>query len=113
MGWFRKKEDPLNSERYKGKPLLILLENYVLDCIGCFPKEKGPRVVEIVKRVYGGDEDWKKTLRSALHLDDTLDEDVRKIWRHNQDIAKRANEVLLPVDFARMFVDENFSSLID
>ncbi len=69
--------------------------------------------LSVVQRVYGGGDDWKATLRSTLHLKDTLDEDLRQMWLRNQDIAKRANVSLLPEDFARMVVDQDFSSLID
>jgi hypothetical protein len=115
MSWFSKKKDqpsPVNNDRYKGKPLLILLENYVLDCIGCLPKDKLPTITTMIQRVYGGGDDWKATLRSTLQLDDSIDENLREMWTHNQDLARQANETLLPEDFARMVVDQNFSSLI-
>jgi hypothetical protein len=115
MGWFSKKQEQsssLNRDRYKGKPLLILLESYVLDCIGCLPKEKMPTITSIIHRVYGGGGDWKATLRSTLHLDDALDENLRQMWVRNQDLARQANQTLPPEDFARMVVDQNFSSLI-
>jgi hypothetical protein len=105
MGWFSKKKEqssPLNSDRYKGKPLLILLENYVLDCIGCLPKEKVPTITCMIQRVYGGGKDWKATLRSTLRLDDSLDENLRQMWVRNQDLAKQANQPLPPEDFARI-----------
>jgi hypothetical protein len=116
MGWFSKKQEqssPLNNDRYKGKPLLILLENYVLDCIGCLPKDKVPTITNIIQKVYGGGDDWKETLRSTLHLDNTLDENLRQMWVRNQEIARQTNQLLLPEDFARMVVDQNFSSLVD
>lgn len=115
MGWFsKKKEQPasLDSDRYKGKPLMILLENYVLDCIGCLPKDKVPTITSMIQRVYGGGDDWKATLRSTLHLDASLDENLRQMWVRNQDLARQANQTLLPEDFARMIVDQNLSSLI-
>ncbi len=115
MGWFKKKQEPPppKSDRYKGKPLLILLESYVLSCIGCLPEEKVPTITGIVQKVYGGGEDWKATLRSTLHLEDALDENLRQMWHRNLDIAKQSGVPLLPEDFARMVVDENFSSLIE
>lgn len=115
MGWFRKKQEQSsspNSDRYTGKPLLILLENYVLDCIGCLPKEKVLTITSMVQRVYGGGDDWKATLRSTLQLDDALDDNLRQMWVRNQEIAKHANQPLPPEDFACMIVDQNFSSLI-
>jgi hypothetical protein len=115
MGWFKKKlipTPPPSSDRYKGKPLLVLLESYVLGCIGCLPAEKVPTLTQVVKKVYGGGDDWMETLRSTLHLEDSLDEALKQMWHQNQDIARLAKETLLPEDFARMVVDENFSSLI-
>ncbi|MBX9601346.1 MAG: hypothetical protein K2X35_10085 [Bryobacteraceae bacterium] len=116
MGWFsKKKEQPatLNSARYRGKPLLILLENYVLDCIGCLPSQTVATVTSITQQVYGGGDDWKTTLRSTLHLDESLDENLRQMWTHNQEVARQAGQPLSPEDFARMVVDQNFSSLVD
>lgn len=115
MGWFSKKKEqpaPQNASRYEGKPLLILLENYVLDCIECLPKDKASTITAMVQRVYGGGDDWKATLRATLHLDDSLDGNLRQMWDRNQEIAGQANQSLLPEDFARMVVDQNFSSLI-
>jgi hypothetical protein len=100
-------------DRYQGKPLLLLLESYVLDCIGHFPADKTAAMVSIVQKVYGGDEDWKATLRSTLHLDKSLDENLRQLWVRNQVIAKEAGETLGPIDFARMIVDRNFAAEID
>jgi hypothetical protein len=114
MRWFGRKQEPAPtiSDRYKGKPLLILLENYVLSCIGCLPQEKVPAITGVVQKVYGGGDDWKATLRSTLHLEDAFDDALRRLWLRNQDLAKHANELLLPEDFARMVVDQNFSSLV-
>ncbi len=102
MRWFGKKQEPSPTitDRYTGKPLLILLENYVLSCIGCLPQKKVPALTAAVQKVYGGGDDWKATLRSTLHLEDVLDDDLRRMWLRNQDLAKQANELLLPEDFA-------------
>jgi hypothetical protein len=100
MGWISKsKEQPAfpNADRYNGKPLLILLENYVLDCIGYLPKEKVPAITSMIQRVYGGGDDWKATMRSTLHLEDSLDESIRQTWIRNQDLARQAQKSLLPV----------------
>ena len=34
------------------------------------------------------------------------------MWLKNQQIATQENQTLLPEDFARMVVDDNFSTLI-
>jgi hypothetical protein len=117
FGWLRRNHSPKNAaapnpDRYAEKPLLILLENYVLDCIGVLTPDKQASIAQIVERVYGPGPDWKRTLRATLHLDDSLDESLRELWVKNQQIASDAGQSLQPVDFARMIVDENFSKLI-
>jgi hypothetical protein len=115
MGWFtRKQETPkqLNTDRYAGRPLLILLENYVLSCIGHLSSDKEAGLLSVTRRVYGGGDDWKATLRSTLQLGDSLDESLRQMWTTNQERAKQANVTLTPEDFARMIVDQNFAHLI-
>jgi hypothetical protein len=41
-----------------------------------------------------------------------LDENLKQMWIHNQNLARQANEALAPENFARMVVDQNFSPLI-
>lgn len=116
MSWFsRKKSEPqaAGDDRYAGKPLLILLENYVLDCIGQFPEDKRAAMVAVTTRVFGGDDDWKSTVRTTLQLGESLDEHLRQMWVTNQQIAAQTGQTLSPTDFARMVVDKNFSSLIE
>ena len=122
FGWLRnKREQPVTPsgpppdarDRYAGKPLLILLENYVLDCVGALPPEKQAGCRQIVERVYGPGPDWKLTLRNTLQLGDGLDDAFRQMWERNQEIARNAGTTLSPEDFARMVVDKNFSQLID
>lgn len=116
MSWFKKSSNPdltdANASRYAGKPLLILLENYVLDCIGHLPAEKESTLISAVQRMWGGDSNWKATMRNTLQLDESIDDSLRKMWKTNLDRAKQANASLTPEDFARMIVDENFAHLI-
>ena len=100
-------------ERYNGKPLLIILENYILDCIGALEPERQQQVRAVVQRTFGGEADWKQTVRSVLHLGESLDEQLRRMWQQNQEIARANEAVLHPVQFAKMVADQNFAHLID
>src|SRR5438477_950450 len=85
FGPFKKKRPataPLPSaeaepDRYAGRPLLIVLENYVLDCIGQLPPDKQALARSVVQRVWSGGDDWKATVREQLHLELTIDEALR------------------------------------
>ena len=102
-----------DPERYKGRPLLIVLENYVLDCIGELSPEQQEGLTALVQQVFGGQSDWKKTIREVLHLEDSMDETIRRLWARNQELARQQQAELHPVQFAKMLVDENFAHLID
>jgi len=115
MGWFTRKQQTQNepqADRYAGRPLLILLENYVLSCIDQLPADKEAGLLSVTQRVYGGGDDWKATLRATLQLGDFLDESLRQMWTTNQERARQSNVTLTAEDFARMIVDQNFAHLI-
>jgi hypothetical protein len=101
-----------DPERYRGRPLLMLLENYVLAAIGELPAERSAGVGAIVQRMWGGDQDWMATLRRQLHLEDALDASLREMWTRNQRIARDNRVELHPVQFAKMVADQNFAHLI-
>jgi len=101
-----------DSDRYQGKPLLIILENYILDCIGALAPDRQELVRGVVQRSLGGGDDWKQTIRSMLQLDGSLDEQLRQMWEQNQQTAEANAVELLPVQFAKMVTDQNFTHLI-
>jgi hypothetical protein len=115
MGWFTRKQaaQDRQRDRYEGKPLLILLENYVLSCIGQLPADKEAGLLSVTQRVFGGGDDWKATLRATLQLGDSLDDSLRRMWTTNQERAAQAGVTLTAEDFARMIVDQNFAHLIE
>ena len=99
-------------DRYKGRPLLIILENYVLSCIGHLTAEEEARVAQAVQRVWKGSNDWKQTVRTQLNLGDTLDQNFRDLWTQNLAIAQKNAVTLHPAQFAKMIADQNFAHLL-
>ena len=99
-------------DRYRGRPLLVVLENYVLAAIGELPPEKHGAVAKVVQTVFGGGADWMKTVRSQLQLGDSLDASLRGMWERNQATAAKNGITLHPVQFAKMVADQNFAELI-
>lgn len=117
MGFFdflrpRAKSPLVADGRYDGRPLLILLENYVMSAVGCLETEKERAAAAATQRVFGGGDDWRTTLRAKLQLGDSLDDELRDMWVKNQDIARNASMSLSPQDFARRVADENFAQLL-
>jgi hypothetical protein len=96
-----------HAERYRGKPLLILLENYALAVIGEMPANQKAGVAAQVAESLGGEaSDWKATVRRAAGPADR--------FRHQDSrglavSAKRAS----PLDFVIAISDANFVDLMD
>jgi hypothetical protein len=122
MFGFLKKKQPASApipsaeaepERYKGRPLLIILENYILSAIDQLPQDKCEVAAQLVQATFGGDKNWMQTIRKELALNDSIDESLRQLWANNQSIAKQNSMTLQPVQFAKMIADQNFANLID
>jgi len=99
-------------ERYKGRPLVLFLEFYILDTIGELGAKEKSFAETAVEKTFGKG-DWRLTLRKTLKLGDTLDASIVSMWKRNQEIAVQHNETILPVQFAKMMVDQNFAAMID
>jgi hypothetical protein len=100
------------STRYQGKPLLRLLESYVLWAIDQL-SEKNARILERVtpklQSVYGIDGDWRQIVSAIMELPPNMPMLIRQVWAKNLEIARANGVVLTPQQFAEMFVDKNLS----
>ena len=101
------------TDRYRARPLIALLDSYVMSVIGYLDAEKEKVALDAARTAFGGGDDWRGTVRATLQLDSSLDTNIRQLWTTNQDIAKRESVILAPEDFAMMLVDENSAHLVD
>ncbi|HJT43109.1 MAG TPA: hypothetical protein VJ750_06365 [Rhizomicrobium sp.] len=100
-----------DNSRYDGKPLLRLLELYILKAIDELPlpeQETLDRMAPKLQAVYGGNGTWHGALETAVHMPADMPQQIRGMWEKNLEIAQ-ANYVpaLSAQKFAEMFVDEN------
>ncbi|TGP17897.1 MULTISPECIES: hypothetical protein [unclassified Mesorhizobium] len=98
--------------RYDGKPLLRLLELYVLKAIGELSKESEDSLNAMapqLRAIYGGNGRWDDAIAKALHMPDTMPDAIRDMWKKNLKIAHDNKVTLTPQQFAEMFVDNNFA----
>jgi len=103
----------MSDNRYNGKPLLRLLELYILHVLGELPaaeQETLNRLAPKLQTVYGGNGAWHEAVGAAVHMPADMPQAIREMWDKNLEIAK-ANNVppLTPQKFAEMFVDENLT----
>ena len=95
-------------ERYVGRPLLMVLESYVLAALGLLSPEQDAVLRSVVKRAYGGDDDWMATVRGQLDLGPSLDDRLRAMWARNTDAP---GDPLTAFQFAKLMVDTSFALL--
>ena len=107
--------DPQLRERYADRPLLILLENYVLACIGALSAETIAGVADVTRRGFGAppDADWMEVLRTQFGFGPGICDSIRDRWRRGVARLEQTGEIADPVVFARAIVDANFTPYID
>ena len=93
------------QERYRGKPLLILLESYALDVIGKLPPDRNENVAAIAMKVWGGGRDWKATVRAQMGWDPRIDAEILENWRDFRAAAAQQGKPADEMTFARLFAD--------
>ena len=52
-------------------------------------------------------------MREVLRLPATIDDELRRLWAKNQEIAEHRKESLALVVFAQIIADENFAKFLD
>ncbi|WP_444957927.1 hypothetical protein [Microbulbifer sp. ZKSA002] len=100
------------SERYEGKPLLRLLELYVLDAIGSLDAKDEALLQQMAPKLsqtYGVEGSWKEIIQSVMELPDNMQSLISDMWHRNKEIAKQNSTDLQAEHFAMMFVDQNLS----
>jgi hypothetical protein len=102
-----------SGSRYQGKPLLRLLECYVLWAIGHLPEKEASQLramtpkLQSIDRVRG---DWPHVIATAVQLPAAMPTLIRELWVKNTEIARHNHAMLTPQQFAEMFVDQNLAS---
>lgn len=101
-------------DRYQGKPLLRLLELYILNALNELPppeQETLNRLAPKLQALYGGKGHWHEAIEAAVRMPADMPQVIRDMWAKNLEIA-RANNVpaLSAQKFAEMFVDENLTA---
>jgi hypothetical protein len=100
------------ADRYEGKPLLRLLELYVLWCIDELSDNDRAAMEEMtphLQRVYQRTGTWQEILESVMGLPPNAPEQVRAVWKTARAGGAAANVPIPAETFARMFVDRNLT----
>jgi hypothetical protein len=98
------------NPRYDGKPLLRLIELYVIDAVGALTKDQEQSLEAMAPKLcetFGTSGDWRAAIASAMGFPTTMSDSIREMWIKNQEIAKENGTSLTAESFAAMFVDAN------
>ncbi|MGD0180462.1 MAG: hypothetical protein ABSC15_11670 [Terriglobales bacterium] len=98
--------------RYRDKPLLKLLECYVLWAIGQLSEADSDILQGMtpkLRSIYGVEGDWHQIITSIMELPPDMPIMIRELWAKNAEIARKNGAVLTPQEFSEMFVDSNLT----
>jgi hypothetical protein len=101
----------VTDPRYDGKPLLKLLELYVLKAIGELSQDDEDRLNAMASKLqatFGGGGQWHEAIESAVRMDADTPQQLRDMWTRNLETARVHGVKLTPQQFAEMVADENF-----
>lgn len=101
----------ISNPRYDGKPLLRLLDLYVLRAIGELSADHEDglnRMAPKLQARFGGGGQWHEAVERAVRMDADTPQQIRGMWARNLEIARANGLTLTPEEFAMMVVDENF-----
>jgi len=96
--------------RYRGKPLIRLLECYVLWCINELSDADANTLQAMtpkLQEVYQKQGDWQNIIAAEMEFPTHLPNKIRELWQRNTEIAQGTGVTLTPQGFAEMFVDQN------
>lgn len=97
--------------RYEGKPLLRLIECYVLDSISQLTDDQKSNLVEMedkLSQTFGVNGTWKEIIEKVMDFPKSLPTQIRDIWVSNLEVAAKKGAQVDPNEFAMAFVDQNF-----
>ena len=99
-----------SNPRYQGKPLLRLLECYVLWAIEQLSETEANALREMtpkLRSVYHAQGNWQQVIAAAVQLPPNMPDMIRDLWARNSEIARKNQATITPQQFAEMFVDQD------
>jgi hypothetical protein len=102
-------------DRYAGRPLLRLLECYVLSIIGHLGEKETAALSLMTPKlgaVYGMTGSWREIVAKQLELPGNFHTQVKNFWTGYQAHVKAQGVPADPNEFAMSFVDQNFPDMV-
>lgn len=102
----------MSADRYAGKPLLRLLELYVLRAIGELTPTEEQKLVQMapqLRQSLGGNGSWHNAVETAMNMPANMPALIQEMWTKNSALAASQGDgaAFTPDYFAQTFVDQN------
>jgi len=102
-------------DRYAGRPLLWLLEWYVLDAIGMLHDDERERLRLMephLAKTFKCEGNWREIVNQVMEFPLTLPGEIRENWEKNLALAHSRGQPVVPEEYAQAFVDQNFPHIV-
>ena len=100
-----------SQERYRGKPLVRLLECYVLWSIDRLDRHETDLLAAMtpkLRAVYQAEGTWQEVIGFVMRFPEDMPPKIAGVWRENVTRFEAVGARADPQVFAERFVDENF-----
>lgn len=98
--------------RYAGKPLLRLVDSFVLDAIGHLPPEVDAKMTEMepqFRAAFGASGTWREIVADQMKFPDGLHGAIRELWDKGRTrFLESEGREPDPGEFTMTFVDTHF-----
>jgi hypothetical protein len=101
-----------DNPRYRGKPLLRVLECFVLWAIDELPEKESVLLREMTPKlqsIFQKKGSWQEVIAQEMQYPSDLSSQIRILWKENLERASFVSVALDPQISAERFVDENLA----
>lgn len=106
----------MGDDRYRDRPLLRLLDCYVLDVIGELPAAQQATLEKLepkLRETFDSAGRWQDIVEEQMGLLPSVTLGIETLWAGFQADEERLGRQARPADFVREFVAQNFPGLFD
>jgi len=103
-----------NPDRYEGRPLLRLLDCYILDAIGELPPQQKATLEKLeptLQETFASTGHWQEIVEEQMGLLPSVALGIQTLWAGFQADDERLGRQARPADFVREFVAQNFPDM--
>jgi hypothetical protein len=109
-------DQPAIPDRYKDRPLLRLLDCYILDVIGELPQQQKDVLEKLeprLREVFGSAGQWREIVEEQMGFLPSVPLGIETVWASFQENEQRLGRKPSPSEFVREFVTQNFPEAED